>query len=166
MASLNHINNILVYTYFSIGLALEAWVVYRVRMRLDPSMIVITASYILSYCLRFPQLSNDGAGLNLATTVSISITYFLLYYFIFEMRRMVDQLRSENFEEHLALRKRSQRVACAVYFLFFARIALSVVIMVFDEYYAEQFQEHLALFDGLRILRGAVRLIVDLFMVY
>ena len=84
----------MVFVYFSVGVVLEAWLIYRVRMRLDVSMIVITASYILSYCLRFPQLSNDGEGLNMATTISISITYFLLYYFIFEMRGIVDKLRS------------------------------------------------------------------------
>lgn len=52
--SLDSLNFVLNYTYFGLTLALEILVLVLVRLRLDPSMMIISAVYLLSFFFKLP----------------------------------------------------------------------------------------------------------------
>lgn len=90
------------YVLFFVALLLEAYVLYRVKLRLDTSMIVISLAFLLQFFLRLPFLSYDGQGVNAFASLAHALMYALLYYFIFEMWRHQAKLQSDTLEAHLA----------------------------------------------------------------
>jgi len=132
--NLDDINSVLVYIYFAIGISTEIYVFVRIKERLDRSMIAITVVYLASFLLRFPFLSNGGQGMNLSTFCAQMLMQALLYFFIFEMRRLRDKLSSDDLQSHIARRKKTLYILSAVYTFFFASY-IPIYVYLFMKFY-------------------------------
>jgi len=73
---MNAVNRIMTQVYFFSALVLTLWVFFRVKMRLDPAMVIIVLAYLLSFAFRLPYLS--GQGMNFLTGASQVLIFGLL----------------------------------------------------------------------------------------
>ena len=91
---MNNLNSIMNEIYLPISVLLVIVVFYRVRMRLDPPMIIISIAYPLSFFFRLPLsfLNPGGMGQNHFTAIANIIILSLIFYFVFEMMRLRDKL--------------------------------------------------------------------------
>ena len=162
---LNDLNSILVYIYFGVGITAEVYVFTQVKLRLDRSMISITVVYLASFLLRFPFLSSGGQGNNLSTSCAQMLIQALLYFFIFEMRRLRDKLSSDDITNHLARRKISLAILATVYSLFFASY-IPIYVYLFLKHFNQDttLSEHRSLFDTLWFARTAMQELLTVFM--
>ena len=87
--------------YLSVSIILVIIVFVRVRMQLDHAMIFISLVYPMSYFFRLPLsfLNADGKGQNPFSTIAYILIFSLIYYFVFEMIRLMDKLESNSFQE-------------------------------------------------------------------
>ena len=97
MASLNEINNFLS-IFFSITIfILESFVILRLRFRLDFAAYVIFLAYSFSMLFRTPWVFQE-TDLNLVHATASMLIWGSLYFFVFEMKKLAEILKSDNFE--------------------------------------------------------------------
>lgn len=68
------------------SLTLEVFVGFRVRMKLDWAMIVIALAYLVSFLIRTPIF--PAKQLNLVHALASMLIWAMMYFFVFEMRRL------------------------------------------------------------------------------
>lgn len=106
MEGLQRVNGIIAWVHFSITLLAEITVLVRSWRRLDLSMMIISASFLVAFIVRLPYLSTS-VGTNLMTIIAFHTIWLTLYFFIFEMRRFLDQITSEDLQEHVTKAKKT-----------------------------------------------------------
>jgi len=67
----------------------------RTRMHLDILAIIVSIGFLASFFLRLPFL-NTYLGMNYFTAGAFFIVWGCMYYFVFEMKRLEDVLKSES----------------------------------------------------------------------
>ena len=97
---------ILSYTQFSVALILSLLVGIRGFAWHDRAMIFIMISYTLSFAIELPFL--DGKWMPVFKPLNGTISQGLLYFFVFEMLRLMNKLQSSSFTDHL---EKSRRLA-------------------------------------------------------
>lgn len=94
MASIDGLNAFLSIAFTVITGCLEVFVAYKVRLHLDPAMIVISLAYFLSQLFRTPIFTETD--LNLIHASASMLIWGSLYFFVFEMKRLEDKLKSDS----------------------------------------------------------------------
>lgn len=100
---------------FSSTLVAEIFVIVKVKMRVDLSMVIISLASLLSFGMR---AFLDGK-MNYLTAYATLLIQATMYYFVFEMRRVRDKLSSESLVESLAKAKRTRALKWIVFGSFF-----------------------------------------------
>ena len=130
----------------------------------DRAMIFIMMSYTLSFGIELPFL--DGKWMPVLKPLNGTLSQALLYFFVFEMLRLMVKLRSGSFHEHLEKRKRLTWLKWAVFLvLFLADVILGLLYRVFKVESPETISLNLALFDSFVLMRSLAKLALDLLMV-
>lgn len=84
-------------------------------------MIAISLAYLVSFTAR---LFFKGGSLTFATAVAATIIMVILFFFVFEMKKVENKLRSNSFQDHLKRHRRLQKERIALYSVY---IVLGVV---------------------------------------
>ena len=85
-------NDVLSVILFVLSLLLEIYVAIKVKMMLDWSMIAIALAYMVSFLIRTPIFPESD--LNLVHALASMVIWGIMYFFVFEMRRLQDTLLS------------------------------------------------------------------------
>lgn len=94
----------------------EALVLWRVRLAwLDTSMIVISIAYTVSFAAR---LFFRGGSLNLLTNCAGYLIWAILFFFVFEMKRVENKLSSDSFDEDIRRNSRFSAEKIVFYSIF------------------------------------------------
>jgi len=121
---------ILSYCLFSVALVLSLLIGIKGFAFHDRAMIFIMASYTLSFFIELPFL--DGKWMPVFKPLNGTLTQGLLYFFVFEMVRLMIKLQSSSFSDHLKKRKRLTWLKWAVFsILVLGDAVLGVVYRVF-----------------------------------
>ena len=78
-----------------IGIPLSILVAIQTRLKLDPAAIVVSLGYLVSFALRLVYTTAFDEILILNSTAFI-IVWGCMYYFVFEMKRLHDVLKSDD----------------------------------------------------------------------
>ena len=97
---------------------IEFIVAYKVRLRLDWSMIVISLAFLLSFSIRSIVLPFNQAASRMIQATASLIIQAMLYFFVFEMVNMQLFLQSESKEQLQAGLLKMKRITITVYILF------------------------------------------------
>ena len=88
-----------------------------------------------------------------------------LYFFVFEMKKLAEILKSDSFEESLAQRRRTRRAKIIVYSLFLIVIVASANILYITKMINKNaYTENIYLFDVMLIIRCVTKLSIDIYM--
>ena len=71
--TIDSLNIILSYIFLSLALLLELFVLIRVRLRLDPSMLIVLALYLIQFTLWLPYFSGNGKGVRSFTFLAFAL---------------------------------------------------------------------------------------------
>ena len=100
MVSLQDFN--FVFSAFIVGVTALAQgvVLWRVGVKnLDVSMVIIQLAYLVSFILR---LIFSGHALNLITSIAATLIWCMLFYFVFEMKKVENKLYSNSLAESIS----------------------------------------------------------------
>ena len=97
MASLDEVNKYLSIIYTVIIFLLETCVILRLRFKLDIAAYVIFFAYFFSMLFRTPWIL-PGTDLNLVHATASMIIWGSLYFFVFEMIKLAQILKSQTVE--------------------------------------------------------------------
>ena len=140
---------------FGITLIAQVLVLLKVKMSsLDASMIVISLAYVVSFLLR---IFFTGSSLNVITLTAATIIWSILFFFIFEMKKLKSKLSSDTLEDFIARNKplRIERVVLYVVYL---------GLGVLPEYVFYAVPPNPEVFDKVFILMGLTLASVHLYM--
>ena len=88
--TLNSINSVITPIIFGLGCIIATLVFIETRFKLDPSMIVLAAIFLVSFFLRLPFIASIDKGENPFFAMATILIFAMLYFFVFEMRRLRD----------------------------------------------------------------------------
>ncbi len=94
--TLNDINGIMTPIFFGLGCIMVAALFYRVRFRLDKSMFLISIVHLSGFFFRLPFLFDIQEGENPFYSIANLLIFAMLYYFVFEMRKLKDKFESNS----------------------------------------------------------------------
>ena len=94
--TLNDINGIVTPMFFGLGCIMVATLFYRVRFRMDKSMFFISIVYLSGFFFRLPFLFDIQKGDNPYFSIANLLIFAMLYYFVFEMRKLKDKFESNS----------------------------------------------------------------------
>ena len=156
-------NDVLSVILFVLSLLLEIYVAIKVKMMLDWSMIAIALAYMVSFLIRTPIFPESD--LNLVHALASMVIWGIMYFFVFEMRRLQDTLLSQNLKERIARQRRTSIIALVVYIFFFGFVVSSAVALYVTKMVSKQaYLEAQAVFDVILIIRGVIKFCTDAFM--
>lgn len=163
--ALDNFNFYLGIVLFTVALALTLFVAIKGRLLFDKAMIFIMLAYLLGFALELPFLS--GKGMNVVNVASGALTQGLLYFFVFEMRRLWDMLESDSFADHLARQRRTSLLRWAVFGIFsVSHVITGIAYRYIEDEHPDVVTNNIALFDILVISRTLAKLTLDGFMAY
>jgi hypothetical protein len=94
MENLNSFNSYLAYAYFGLSIISVTYVLARTKFRLDNSALILIIIN-LSTCLIRIFVNQEDAKDFLAS-LALNMQWAAIYFFVFEMRKLEDKLKSEN----------------------------------------------------------------------
>ena len=118
---------------FGLAGTLASLMFVMTRCKLDNSMIVLTATFLVCFFVRLPFIDDLSAEAddNPIFVSAFLLIFAMLYFFVFEMQRLRDKITSDSVEENLAKCKQTNLIKSVIYGLFLignAAIILSFVI--------------------------------------
>ena len=152
---------------FGFAAILATLMIVMTRCQLDKSMIVLTSTFLLCFFVRLPfvdDLSKKEDD-NPIFVSAFLLIFLMLYFFVFEMRRLRDKIESDSMKENLAKRKRTNLIKYIIFGLFLignASIILSFVIL--QSYLPETYEANTKVLDVLIAVRFFVVIGLDTFM--
>ncbi len=120
---------------FGLGCLLELILIISVRKELDFSMHFISAAFVAAFFFRLPFLTDNTKGESPFYSISTSLIFGLLDYFVFKMMQLRDKLMSETFEETLKRKRRLTIIMWVFYIIFIFGSACVLFSFRFLEYY-------------------------------
>jgi len=106
MENLQKVNGIIAWVHFSITLVVSIAVIAKSWRRMDLSMFFISGCFLAAFVVRLPYLSKS-AGPNLMTIIAFHLIWLTLCFFIFEMRRFLDKITSQDFQHLVGKAKKT-----------------------------------------------------------
>ena len=144
-------------------LVAEAYVVIKVRMRLDWSMITIAVAYLLSFFFRTPIFPETE--LNLVHAFASMVIWGIMYFFVFEMKRLQDTLTSQTLKDNLAKAKKTSFYRWLVFSVFLLVIVSSANALYLTKMTSnDTYLQYQTMFDIVLIVRGISKILIDIYM--
>lgn len=130
---LNTFNQYLSSITFALALVASVAVLILIKMRLDKSMMLLVALFLVGSFLRLPFFIEKDQRKNIALAVAYEVYHSFLYFFVFEMMRLKDLLQSET-SLHYAILNRKRKVAMAVFYTVFALGDAAMLLTIYTFY--------------------------------
>jgi hypothetical protein len=163
MASLDDLNAVLSVMLTTVtGLAIT-YVAVKTRLHLDWAMVIISLAYFLSQLFRTPIF--EETDLNLIHATASMLIWGSLYFFVFEMKKLEDTLKSESLEENLWRAKRTSRCRAIVFILFLVVIVASANVLYLTKMIdRDTYNEYITAFDVMLAVRCLTKVAIDGYM--
>ena len=117
-------------------------------------MILISLAYTLSFLLR---IFFTGSSLNVITLTAATIIWSILFFFVFEMKRLENKLRSDTLEDNIRANTRLKIEMAVLYTLYLA-------LGVLPEYLYFALPAYPEAFDIVFIVMGVTLAAVHVYM--
>lgn len=164
---IDDLDNLLSILFFTFTLIDALFVFVRLKFHLDLAAMVISFSYLFSMFFRLPIFSSDDVNAAFWPALAQKLIWGSLYYFVFEMKKMEDKLKSETYEEHKRMMKKTKLVKWIVMSTFIIVIApLEMSIYLFKIIDYRLFDDKIAIFNIVLFIRSLLKLIVDSYMYF
>jgi len=137
------------------------------RFKLDLSMILLTSLFLVCFFVRLPFVENvsQREGDNPIFVSAFLLIFAMLYFFVFEMRRLRDKIDSDSMKENLAKRKRTNFIKYVIFGLFLIGNALIILgFVMFQRYSKDPEKLYFEVFDVLIPIRFFIVMGIDTFM--
>lgn len=165
-ATLNSINKYLSSIIFGLAFLSTSLVLVLVRLRLDKSMILLMIIFITGFFCRLPFFWREEQPSNLAFALATTVILTILYYFVFEMRRLKEMIISET-QAALEARAKATRIVFIAFYLIFAigNAGILLADYICTSYYPDVILSYATLFDTLILVRFVIRVGLDAFII-
>jgi hypothetical protein len=159
-ATLNRFNEYISVTLFTLASIVAAALYASVRMRLDVSMHVLILIFLAAFFIRLPFLWEEEQGINLNFVFASNLTYGIIYYFVFELRRLKDMLESDSIAI-LETKKQRTRVYLIIFYIVYVsgNAGILITFRIFIQYFPEIWTQNRSIFDVLTMIRFTVRVV-------
>jgi len=166
-AKLNNINEYVSVILFTLASILTAGLYVKVGKRLDIAMHVLIAIFLTSFFFRLPFFWNEEDPTNLMFGIASTLVYGIIYFFVFELRRLKDMLESDTKAMLESRKKRTKTIIIVFYSVYvLGNAAVLITVMTINLYYYDAKASVQTLYYALVIIRFIVRIVQDVFMVY
>lgn len=165
MEDLHTVNGYLATIYLSVTATAVTYALLKTQFRLDlPAYVMITLN-IATGILRLPLFTTNHVEVSLVAYIALDLQWSMLYYFVFEMKKLEDKISSREIKEFVTRNRKRLYTQWFVWIFHFA-INLPCAITVYsfkgqgEQYYAN----HISTVDNLLLTRLIARLMVDINM--
>ena len=131
-ATLNNINEYVSVILFTLASIITVGLYATVGKRLDISMHVLIVIFFTSFFMRLPFLWKEEENITFNFVIASTFVYGIIYFFVFEMRRLKDMLESDT-KAILESRKKRTRTILIVFYTIYVlgNAAILITIRIF-----------------------------------